>query len=188
VWEHTSSRLQDGSEVELRSLQPNDREQLVRLFYRLSPASVYHRFLSPLHDPHELGLDRLLDIDHLDREAVAAVSGGQVVGVARYARQPGSDSADLAILVEDAWQGRGLSLVLIEQLVKLARSRGIASFTAILLSVNRVAIGMLRHAFPAATFTRDGTALGAVLPFEDSGRGGGPPVPEPPRGAAPEGR
>ena len=43
--------LRDGSEVELRPLEPDDRERLVRLFYRLSPESVYRRFMSPIPDP-----------------------------------------------------------------------------------------------------------------------------------------
>src|SRR5207247_7248905 len=54
--------------------------------YRLSPTSVYRRFRSPVPAPRAYCLARLLDLDHHDREALAAVVGDEVVAVARYAR------------------------------------------------------------------------------------------------------
>jgi GNAT superfamily N-acetyltransferase len=158
--------LRDGSEVELRPLEADDRERLVRLFYRLSPESIYHRFLSPLNEPIDAGLDRLVDLDHHDREAVAAMSGDEVVGVARYFRNREGTTADVAVLIEDAWQGRGLGVVLIERLQELARGRGINAFTATILSENRPALRMVRRVFPAAILTADGTETTALMPFE----------------------
>jgi GNAT superfamily N-acetyltransferase len=158
--------LRDGSEVALRPLEAGDRERLSRLFYRLSPESVYHRFLSPLHDPSDAGLDRLVDLDHDQRDAIAAMSGDEIVGVARYFRDRETAVADLAVLIEDAWQGKGLSLILVERLKELARSRGIEAFTATILSQNRAAIGLVRRVFPNATFTVDGPELTALMPFE----------------------
>jgi RimJ/RimL family protein N-acetyltransferase len=158
--------LRDGSEVALRPLEESDRERLSKLFYRLSPESVYQRFLSPLHDPSDAGLDRLLDLDHDQREAIAAMSGDEVVGVARYFRDRETPVADLAVLIEDAWQGRGLSLVLVERLKELARRRGIEAFTATILSQNRAAIGLVRRVFPNASFTVDGPEMTALMAFE----------------------
>jgi RimJ/RimL family protein N-acetyltransferase len=157
------AELRDGSTVEIRPLEPSDRERLFQLFYRLSPESVYRRFLSPLHDPSKSGLDRLVDIDHQDREAVAAVSGDEVVGVARYFRNPDRSTADIAVLVEDSWQGRGLSLVLVDRLHQLAERRGISAFTATILSENRPAIRMVRRIFPDAVFTLNGTEMNVLM-------------------------
>jgi len=158
--------LRDGTEVELRPLERDDRQRLVRLFGRLSPETVYRRFLSPIRAPSEGGLDRLLDLDHREREAVAAMSGEEVVGVARYSRAPGTRSADLAVVVEDAWQGRGLSHFLLKRLTELARRQGIDRFTATIHSENRPAIGVLRRSFPAASFRLNGTEVEAELPLE----------------------
>jgi GNAT superfamily N-acetyltransferase len=158
--------LRDGSEVELRPLEANDRERLIRLFYRLSPETVYHRFLTPLNEPIDAGLDRLVDLDHRDREAIAAMSGDEVVGVARYFRDREGATADVAVLIEDAWQGKGLGVVLIERLRELARGRGIDAFTATILSENRPAIRMVRRVFPAAILTADGTETTALMPFQ----------------------
>jgi GNAT superfamily N-acetyltransferase len=158
--------LRDGSEVEVRPLEAADRERLARLFYRLSPESVYRRFLSPLHDPNAAGLDRLVDLDHRRREAIAALSGDEVVGVARYFRSGETATADMAVLTEDAWQRRGLSLILIERLRGLAESRGIEAFTATILSENRAAISLVKRVFPWATLTIDGPEMSALMPFE----------------------
>ncbi|MDQ6919735.1 MAG: GNAT family N-acetyltransferase [Candidatus Dormibacteraeota bacterium] len=157
--------LRDGSLVELRPLEASDRVRLVRLFYRLSPETVYHRFLSPLHDPSDSGLDRLVDLDHNDREAIAAISGDDVVGVARYFRDHSASAADIAVLIEDGWQGRGLGAVLLEHLREIAAGRGIEAFTATILSENRPATGLVRKLFPHAIFTLDGPELTALMPF-----------------------
>src|SRR3981081_2044613 len=93
--------LRDGREVEIRLLAQDDGERLRRLFFRLSPLSVYRRFLSPLPQPREEGLRRLLDVDHWDREALAALYEDEIVAVARYGRQPEADVAEIAVVVAD---------------------------------------------------------------------------------------
>src|SRR5437763_389765 len=80
-----SLHLADGSSLQLRPLEPDDGALLVRLFFRLSPETVYRRFLSPIPDPYRPEMRRLLEVDHRRREALAALSAGEVVAVARYA-------------------------------------------------------------------------------------------------------
>ncbi len=158
---YTTATLSDGVELRLRSLGPDDLGLLERFFYSLSPESVYRRFMSPIGRPSvELGT-RLLAVDHHDREAVAAFHDGEIVGVARYALGPAGH--DLAIVVADAWQRRGLSTVLLGRLLALARSRGITSFSASLLAENRPVIEMIRQAFPEARFERAGSELEARI-------------------------
>src|SRR5262245_51411164 len=93
----------------LARLEPGDGELLRRFFYRPSPETVYRRFMSPLARPEQARPERLLDVDHRDREAILAVVDGEIVGVARYSRRGRSDSADLAVVVADAWQRRGVA-------------------------------------------------------------------------------
>src|SRR5919201_5678286 len=102
----------------IRQLQPDDRERLRRLFYRLSPTTVYRRFMSPIRRPSERALDRLLDLDHRDREALAAVVDGEVIAVVRYARGPLAEQAEIAIVVEDAWQHHGFGKLLLALLAR----------------------------------------------------------------------
>src|SRR5260370_19704287 len=91
----------------LASLEPSDGDLVSRMFGRLSPESVYRRFFSPI-SRSDVFQAAMLRVDRHDHEAVAAVQGGEIVGVAQYARLPRAKQANLAIVVADAWQRQGL--------------------------------------------------------------------------------
>ena len=142
--------------VATRPVQPDDRVLFRRLWPRLSRDTVYRRFHSPLHGLPSETLDRLVTVDHERREAVVAVVGGEVVGVARYDRSPADpDTAEFAILVEDAWQGMGLGRQLLTELVELAAARGVATLTATVQRDNDRVIGLIRRLLPQSSFTPD---------------------------------
>jgi GNAT superfamily N-acetyltransferase len=142
--------------VATRPVQPDDAARFGRLWPRLSPDTVYRRFHSPLHDLPPETVRRLVTVDHDRREAVAAVVGGEVVGVARYDRSPGDPAtAEFAILVEDAWQGMGLGRQLLLELVELAAVRGVRTLTATVQRDNDRVIGLIRRLLPGSTFTPD---------------------------------
>src|SRR5713101_2642688 len=79
------------------------------MFCRLSPESGYRRFFSPI-SRSDVFQASILRVDRYDRQAIAAVEGGEIVGVAQYARLPGAKEAILAIVVADAWQRQGLGV------------------------------------------------------------------------------
>ena len=120
---------------------------MVRLFHRLSPESVYRRFFSPTSKP-DLLVASVLRVDHHDREAVAAVEGGEVIGVAQYARLAGADEADLAIAVADGWQRQGIGTRLVAALAERARAEGIAAFAVDVQGDNFGALKLLRRVAP----------------------------------------
>lgn len=128
--------LVGGTPVTLRTIEPDDVDRLRRLFYRFSPETVYWRFFTPIHTPKEEVLRRFAVVDHRERDAVVAAAGDEIVGVARYDQAPGTDEADTAVVVEDAWQGRGLAKALLRRLAELAREHGIRVFTALILGEN----------------------------------------------------
>src|SRR3979409_1216020 len=115
--------------VGLARLERSDGEALRRLFYRLSPETIYRRFHSPVTRPDQIQPERLLDVDHHDREAVLAVVAGEIVVVARYFRQSGTDAAELAVVVADDWQRQGLATRMLGALAQLAQSTEIRQFT-----------------------------------------------------------
>ncbi len=136
----------------LAQLEPGDGERLRRFFYRLSPETVYRRFMSPIARPEQVRLERLLDVDHRDREAIVAAVDGEIVGVARYSRRANSDAADLAVVVADAWQRQGLATRLLSALTAAAARAGIARFDVMTLADNRAALGLLRRMQPETRF------------------------------------
>ncbi len=139
--------------VRMRPLRPDDRGRLCRLYYRLSALSIYRRFASPIRAPRADMLDRLMDVDHLDREAIAALEGDEIVAVARYIRLPGRDAAEIAVVVQDDWQRRGLGSLLLRRLGRLARWRGIATFTGVALGENRPILKLLGRLGVGARFS-----------------------------------
>jgi GNAT superfamily N-acetyltransferase len=140
----------------LRTIHVNDEPRLERLFYRLSPESVYRRFFTLYTQPPCGVLHKLADLDHDRRDAIVAVVDDEIVGVARIAAV-GPAEAEVAVLVEDAWQGRGLGRRMLECVTALARVHGMKTLVATVLAENRPAIAMLRAVFPGGTFVPDGT-------------------------------
>jgi GNAT superfamily N-acetyltransferase len=142
----------------LRVIRADDECRLERMFYRLSPESVYRRFFTLYSTPPKAALHKLADLDHDSHDAVVAVSGDEVVGVARYAAVDGRPGeAEIAVVVEDAWQGQGLGPRLLECVAALARVHGVTTLSATVLAENRPAIAMLRAVFPDGAWTPGGT-------------------------------
>ena len=131
----------------MRPLRPADRERVAELFERLSERSRRHRFLGPKDRLSEAELDRLTRLDHITRDAVAAIerSSGDIVGVARYAAKHDSDAAaDIAVVVADDWQGRGLGCALTRLVVWRAATTGFTRLVANVLEDNAHSQSMLR--------------------------------------------
>jgi GNAT superfamily N-acetyltransferase len=142
--------------VATRPVRPTDQTLFCRLWGRLSRESVYRRFHAPVRTLPEESVRRLVTVDHDLREAVVAVVGGEVVGVARYDRPLDDPStAEVAVLVEDAWQGVGLGRQLLGELTALAARRGVRRLTATVQSDNAPALGLARRLLPGATFSED---------------------------------
>ncbi|MFD1930606.1 GNAT family N-acetyltransferase [Nonomuraea mangrovi] len=127
-------RLADGVEVEVRPLTEAFREAVRDLHDRCSPESRRFRYFTAMPALPPRLFDRLCDRDR--GESVVACRDGQVVALASlmYTQDPGS--AEIAVLVEDGWQGRGLGARLARILVDLARDHGFAEIRASMLSDN----------------------------------------------------
>src|SRR3954452_25205469 len=96
----------DGASLAVRPLERRDRAALAEGFARLGPESRYRRFASPVPRLPERQLDRLVDLDHHDREALVAYDPvtGEGLAVARWAPEPGHPGvAEIALTVMDAW-------------------------------------------------------------------------------------
>ena len=130
--------------LEIRPIEPGDVDALRRMFFRLSPETVYRRFFRPIREPSPKVLEYLTHVDHDRRDALVMVVDGEIVAVARYDRAEGTDDAEVAVVVEDAWQGRGIGRRLVARLSHLAQDRGVTAFTATMLGDNRAAAGLMR--------------------------------------------
>src|SRR3954449_7753813 len=99
--------LLDGTLVTIRPIEPGDKRLLVEGLRRLSPEAAFKRFLSPKVRFSDAELEYLTEVDGHDHIAYVAVRGDTLVGVGRVVKTA-PDTADIAVLVWDEWQGLGL--------------------------------------------------------------------------------
>ncbi len=127
--------LTDGGVARLRPIRPADAELLVSFYERVSPESKYLRFFAPYPRLSQRDVKRFTEVDYVDRVAFILTVGDTMIGVGRYDRTE-TDQAEVAFLVEDAHQGRGIAQLLLEHLAEAARERGITGFIAEVLPEN----------------------------------------------------
>jgi ribosomal protein S18 acetylase RimI-like enzyme len=155
----------DDATLDVRPIGLDDVERLGRMFDRLSPTSVYLRFFSPIHKPPRSALLWLVSVDHDRREALVALDGDEIVGVARYDGVAGTGEAEIAVTVEDAWQHRGVGKRLTRRLAAQAVDHGYERFVATVLPDNHAALGLLRTLSQDASVRFDGGGYAASVPL-----------------------
>ena len=128
--------LTDGGVARLRPIMPSDAEKLVQFYERVSPESKYLRFFAPYPRLSPRDVKRFTEVDYVDRVAFILTLGDEMIGVGRFDRTE-NDQAEVAFLIEDAHQGRGIAQLLLEHLAEAARERGITGFVAEVLPENR---------------------------------------------------
>jgi L-amino acid N-acyltransferase YncA len=136
----TSVSLRDGTVVRLRRIGPEDAPRLIALYDRLSLDTRYHRFFSAMRRLPPDWARFLATVDHRTRLALVVESPEDpdaVIAVARYEPAGAPDTAEVAFVVQDGWQDRGLGTILFQRLLDAARANGIRRFRAWVLADNR---------------------------------------------------
>ena len=140
--------LSNGVEIAFRIVRPDDASALQRVHARCSERTIYLRFfgsLEKLSDQQAKYFASTDGVDHLGLVALDPQDSNEIIAVARYARQPGSERAEYAALVEDRWQGHGVGAELTRQLIEQARDNGVRSFYALVKGKNKRMLSVLRH-------------------------------------------
>ncbi|MCK4354632.1 MAG: GNAT family N-acetyltransferase [Dehalococcoidia bacterium] len=144
----TAVILKDGSTLYLRPIRLEDEEKLLAPFYRLSPHTVYLRFHNILRQMSREEAQRFCTVDYDNNFALVAtiVEDGEekIIAVGRYNRLPRKDTAEMAFVVEDAYQGKGIGTHLLEQLAIIARKKGIRLFEGEVLADNQEMMQVLK--------------------------------------------
>ena len=127
----------DGGTVRLRPIRPEDAGALVAFHKGLSERTRYLRYFSVYPTMSARDLERFVNVDYITRMAFVALLNSEIIGVGRYEAQPDdSTRAEVAFVVADAHQGRGIGSVLLEHLAAAARERNVTTFTAEVLAEN----------------------------------------------------
>jgi RimJ/RimL family protein N-acetyltransferase len=138
--------LPGGTRVRVRPITPEDKPLLVEGLRRLSPESAFRRFMSPKVSFSQAELRYLTEVDQHDHIALVAVAADDpalLIAVARCVRVA-PDTADIAVVVGDPWQGMGLGRRLADELTRRARVVGIDRIAGTMLADNRAAFRLMR--------------------------------------------
>jgi len=132
--------LKDGASARIRPIRPDDEPRLVDLYERLSRHTAYQRFFTVMRRLPNDWYHFFANVDYVRRLALVAeretVAGVQLIGVGRYEPSDEPATAEVAFVVEDGWQERGLGAILLEAVLDAAAARGIEHFRADVLADN----------------------------------------------------
>jgi len=154
-------RLVRTRPVWFRPIRPDDERLLRDLFYSHSAETVYQRYHAPLKSLPAAKLQELCTLDYDDRMALAGFIGEpgeeRMIAVGRYSRERAGTLADVALIVHDDFQGRGIGTRLLARLIEIARNAGVGGFTGYVLAGNSRMLNLfLKCGFPMESDLKDG--------------------------------
>jgi GNAT superfamily N-acetyltransferase len=136
----TSRLMEDGTQVNFRPIHPTDEPAMRDLFYALSQETMYYRFMSQSKHVPQHEIQNFVFIDHRTDVAIVATlpeaHGDDILAIGRYYLDEKSNMAEVAFVVRDDWQNRGIGSSLLQHLTNIARRNGIRGFTAEVLRGN----------------------------------------------------
>lgn len=149
VWLPTRFALADGTPIDIRELHPSDGPGVRAWFRTLSPEARYQRFGAPVSDLTDAHWRYLTRVDGISHVALVALHDDAYIGVARLiVLDDAGESAEVAFLVDDAWQRRGLGSLLRDRLLDAARARALDRLYAWVLPGNVAIRKLLASAAP----------------------------------------
>ena len=146
--EHYST-LRDGTEIFFRPVKPTDEPALAEMLYSLSEKSVQTRYMAgTMSFPHS-DVQQLANIDYKKDIAIVGVVPGisdeEIVAIAQYFLDPETQSAEVAFIVQDEWQSKGMGTFLLDYITQIARSRGVKRFYAKVLPNNKPMLAIFHN-------------------------------------------
>lgn len=133
--------MPDGTQIVFRPIHPTDEPLMRELFYALSQQTIYYRFMSNLRVIPRRQIQDFVYIDHRNEVAlvgtIPAAHGEDIIALGNYYLDPKTNRAEVAFVVHDRWQRKGIGTFMLQQLIRIARRNGIRGFTAEVLAENK---------------------------------------------------
>lgn len=158
TWEKTrypeelvrAETLKDGEEVTIRPVKPTDEDALAEMLYSLSPDSVKGRYFTHTKTFPHRDVQHLTNIDYEQNLSLVAVvpgAGGEeeIVAIAEYFLEPKTQGAEVAFIVHDEWQQKGLGTILFQYLAQIATQRGVKNLFAKVLPQNKAMLAVFHN-------------------------------------------
>jgi len=141
--------LRDGEEIFFRAIKPTDEKALSQMLYSLSQSSVKTRYMThTMRFPHK-DVQQLTNIDYRNELSIVGVVPGvpeeEIVAIAQYFMDQKTMAAEVAFIVQDEWQKKGMGTLLLNYLTKIAKSRGVKQFYAKVLPENKSMLAVFHN-------------------------------------------
>jgi len=137
----TSFVVEDGTQINFRPMHPTDEKRMRDLFHSLSKETIYYRFMSNMTRIPQKQVQDFVYIDYRNDMAIVGTvpeaHGEDIVAIGRYYLNPRTNFAEVAFIVRDKWQNRGIGTFLLKFLMQIAKRNGIGGFTAEVLRDNK---------------------------------------------------
>ncbi len=172
AWEHVTypeeleryDTLRDGTEIFFRPIKPTDEPALSEMLYSLSEKTVRTRYMThTMAFPHK-DIQRVTNIDYRQDIAIVGVvprvSGEEIVAIAQYFLDPKTQSAEVAFLVQDEWQRKGMGTFLLDYITQIAKQRGVKKFWAKVLPSNEPMLTLFHNSGYKINTAFDGETYG----------------------------
>ncbi len=176
-WEEAcEAKTRDGEAIVVRPARVADHEALQDFFYGLSDKTVYRRFMQHKRRHPHAEIQALVDQDYESSIALVATPAerpDEIVAMARYDLDPATRLADIAFVVADAWQGKGLGTFLMRRMAEVGRSRDIAGFSADVLATNLDMLEIFNRSGMQVHADLDGSEYHVTLTFPQGEPAGG---------------
>lgn len=141
--------LKDGARIRIRPVLPEDEPRLITLYGRLSRHTRYQRFFRVMRRLPPDWAHYFANVDYRRRMALVAERDldwrPELIGVARYEPSNEEDTAEVAIVVQDYWQGKGLGTILLDEILRAGETNGIRRFRAYVLADNHRMLTLVPH-------------------------------------------
>ena len=137
----TTYLLNNGTQLNFRAIHPTDEPRMRDLFYKLSAATIYYRFMSHQKRVSRHQIQDFVYIDHRNDVTIVTTlpeaHGEEILAVGSYYLDHKTNLAEVAFVVSDQWQNHGIGTFLLKHLMRIARRNGIRGFTAEVLTENK---------------------------------------------------
>jgi GNAT superfamily N-acetyltransferase len=162
--------FKEGLVVRFRAIKPSDEEGMRRLFYRFSDKSVYYRYFSPIKTMPHTKMQAYVNVDFSRTLSIVGLTGEadqeSVIAEARFVRDMQKPYADIAFVVDEAYQGAGIASYLYQMLIRLAKERGLKGFTADVLASNKGMMKVFEKGAEAVQAKYEQGAYALTIPFD----------------------
>lgn len=167
---HEHLQLRNGTELRFRPIRPSDEESMRRLFYRFSDKAVYDRYFTPVKAMPHARMQTYVNVDWTSIMSLVGIVGkageGHLVAEARYLLDGSGQWAEVAFVVDEAYQNLGISTAAFNLLVRLATERGLKGFWADVLTSNTAMLKVFEKVGLPMTKTLEGGVYHLKMAFE----------------------